>query len=65
MDSEPFVPGQSLVPVSGKVLDAEDYVHLVDASLDGWFTSGRFHTEFQKALAKFVGVRNSVFVNSG
>jgi len=62
---EEFLPGVSAVPVSGKVLDSADYVHLVDASLDGWFTSGRFHTEFQKALAKFVGVRNSVFVNSG
>ncbi|MDA9918066.1 aminotransferase class I/II-fold pyridoxal phosphate-dependent enzyme, partial [Pontimonas sp.] len=60
-----FKPGVSPVPVSGKVLDAADYVALVDASLDGWLTSGRFHTEFQQRLAKFVGVRNSVFVNSG
>ena len=51
--------------MSGKVLDAADYVALVDASLDGWLTSGRFHLEFQKKLARYVGVRNSVFVNSG
>jgi len=63
--SEDFVPGETPVPVSGKVLDAEDYVHLVDASLDGWLTSGRFNKDFERALAKFVGVRNSVFVNSG
>ena len=62
---ENFVPGETPVPVSGKVLDAEDYVHLVDASLDGWFTAGRFHKDFQRALAQFVGVRSSVFVNSG
>ena len=37
-----FVPGETLVPVSGKVLDASDYVALVDASLDGWLTAGRF-----------------------
>ncbi len=62
---EPFVPGTSSVPVSGKVLDSSDFVSLVDASLDGWLTSGRFHKSFEQALAKFVGVRNSVFVNSG
>lgn len=61
----PFVPGESPIPVSGKVLDEADYVSLVDASLDGWLTSGRFHTEFQQRLAKYIGVRNSVFVNSG
>jgi len=60
-----FVPGESAVPVSGKVLDSADYVNLVDASLDGWLTSGRFHAEFQLQLARYVGVRNSVFVNSG
>lgn len=60
-----FVPGESAVPVSGKVLDPSDFVALVNASLDGWLTSGRFHKEFEQQLAKFVGVRNSVFVNSG
>jgi CDP-6-deoxy-D-xylo-4-hexulose-3-dehydrase len=60
-----FIAGETAVPVSGKVLDSEDYAALVDASLDGWLTSGRFHSEFERDLAKFVGVRNSVFVNSG
>jgi len=62
---ERFIPGVSAVPVSGKVLDPTDFVNLVDASLDGWLTSGRFHKSFEQALAQFVGVRNSVFVNSG
>ena len=62
---QPFIPGESGVPVSGKVLDSNDFVNLVDASLDGWFTSGRFHKTFEQNLAKFVGVRNAVFVNSG
>ena len=62
---EPFTAGESPVPVSGKVLDAADFVNLVDASLDGWLTSGRFHKAFEQRLAKFVGVRNAVFVNSG
>jgi len=60
-----FVPGESPVPVSGKVLDGTDIASLVDASLDGWLTAGRFHDDFERALAKYVGVRNALFVNSG
>ncbi len=60
-----FIPGQTPVPVSGKVLDEADYVALVDSSLDGWLTAGRFTEEFERQLAKFVGARSSVFVNSG
>jgi CDP-6-deoxy-D-xylo-4-hexulose-3-dehydrase len=60
-----FIPGVSPVPVSGKVLDAEDYVALVESSLDGWLTAGRFHEQFERALARYVGVRNALFVNSG
>lgn len=61
----PFRPGEDPVPVSGKVLDGEDYAALVEASLDGWLTAGRFHDSFERALAKYVGVRNALFVNSG
>ena len=65
LPSTPFVRGQTPVPVSGKILDADDYVNLVDASLEGWLTAGRFHDEFERRLARYVGVRNAVFVNSG
>ena len=60
-----FVPGQTPIPVSGKVLNAEDYASLVDASLDGWLTAGRFTEQFQRQLARYVGARGAVFVNSG
>ena len=60
-----FVPGESVIPVSGKVLDPSDFVALVDASLDGWLTAGRFHTDFERALAKYIGSRSALFVNSG
>ena len=60
-----FKPGESVVPVSGKVLDSNDFVSLVDSSLDGWLTAGRFTDDFQRALAKYVGARKSLFVNSG
>lgn len=60
-----FIPGKSAVPVSGKVLDASDLVALVDSSLDGWLTAGRFTRDFERELAKFVGARGALFVNSG
>jgi CDP-6-deoxy-D-xylo-4-hexulose-3-dehydrase len=60
-----FVPGETPVPVSGKVLDGDDLAALVDSSLDGWLTAGRFTQEFQRKLARYVGARGSVFVNSG
>ncbi len=60
-----FVPGTTPVPVSGKVLDPDDFAALVDASLDGWLTAGRFHPLFERALARYVGARGAVFVNSG
>ena len=60
-----FEAGIDPVPVSGKVLAADDLVALVDSSLDGWLTAGRFTEEFQRELAKFVGTRSALFVNSG
>ncbi len=60
-----FVAGETPVPASGKVLDPSDIAALVDSSLDGWLTAGRFTEQFQRALARYVGARASVFVNSG
>lgn len=65
LKTKPFVRGESVVPVSGKVLDPADYASLVDASLDGWLTSGRFHHQFEEKLANYVGARSALFVNSG
>src|SRR6202046_4388509 len=60
-----FVPGVSTVPVSGKVISSEDICSVVESALDGWFTTGRFAKEFERKLAKFVGVRSASLVNSG
>ena len=60
-----FVPGQTPVPPSGKTLGSEELKNMVEASLDAWLTSGRFNDEFQKRLAKFIGVRYLITVNSG
>ncbi len=61
----PFVPGSTPVPVSGRVFDAEDIRHLVDASLDFWLTTGRYAERFEAELARFVGVRHAILCNSG
>jgi CDP-6-deoxy-D-xylo-4-hexulose-3-dehydrase len=61
----PFVAGQNPVPPSGRVLDAEAYVALVDAALDGWLTTGRFNDEFEKQIAARIGVARALTVNSG
>src|SRR5580693_9352006 len=60
-----FVPGTSTVPVSGKVIDAADMSAVVDSALDGWFTTGRWAKDFERKLARFVGVRSASLVNSG
>lgn len=60
-----FIAGETPVPVSGKVLDPSDFVSLVDSSLDGWLTAGRFTEDFERKLGKFVGARKTLFVNSG
>lgn len=60
-----FVPGQSQVPVSGKVLGAPEIQHMVDASLDAWLTTGRFNDAFEKRLREFLGVKHALTVTSG
>jgi len=62
---QPFVAGESPVPVSGKVLSGKDLRNLVDAGLDCWLTTGRFAQEFERRFAQFFGVRGCSLVNSG
>lgn len=60
-----FVPGQSHIPVSGKVIDDADIFNVVESALDGWFTTGRFNDKFERSLAKYIGVKSVLTVNSG
>ena len=62
---DPFLPGATMVPPSGKLLDASELKNMVEASLDGWLTTGRFNAEFEKKLAAFIGVKHLITVNSG
>jgi CDP-6-deoxy-D-xylo-4-hexulose-3-dehydrase len=60
-----FIPGKSIVPISGKVFDSEDIRYLLDASLDFWLTEGRYSELFQKEFSKVIGVDYVIPVNSG
>lgn len=63
--AKPFIPGQSPVPVSGRVFDAQELRLLVESGLDFWLTTGRFAHEFEKRFAAFWGLRHAILVNSG
>ncbi|CAA2155057.1 GDP-4-keto-6-deoxy-D-mannose-3-dehydratase / pyridoxamine-phosphate transaminase [Methylobacterium brachiatum] len=60
-----FVPGETYIPPSGKVMDAEDCAHLIDASLDMWLTAGRYADRFERELADVFGRRHSRLTVSG
>jgi CDP-6-deoxy-D-xylo-4-hexulose-3-dehydrase len=60
-----FVPGETPIPVAGRVWDADDMRTLVDSALDMWLTTGRFAAEFERSFARFMGARDAVLVNSG
>ena len=60
-----FLPDETPVPVSGKVIGETELQNMVDASLDGWLTTGRFNELFEQKLADFLGVTQLITVNSG
>jgi CDP-4-dehydro-6-deoxyglucose reductase, E1 len=62
---KPFQAGTSVVPPSGKVLGSGELKNMVDASLDGWLTAGRFNEAFEKRFAEFVGVPYALTTTSG
>jgi CDP-4-dehydro-6-deoxyglucose reductase, E1 len=61
----PFQPGVTVVPPAGKVVGAPEMELMVEASLDAWLTTGRFNDQFEARLAKFIGVKHLITVNSG
>ena len=62
---KPFEAGKTVVPPSGKVIGETELQYMVEASLDGWLTTGRFNDQFEKELAEFIGVKHLITVNSG
>jgi CDP-6-deoxy-D-xylo-4-hexulose-3-dehydrase len=63
--ARPFEPGITPVPVAGKVLDAAELQNMIEAALDGWLTTGRFNDAFEERMARFLGIKHLITVNSG
>jgi CDP-6-deoxy-D-xylo-4-hexulose-3-dehydrase len=61
----PFVPGETNVPVAGKVIGAPELRALVDAALDGWLTEGRHADAFRSRLAEVTARPHVALVGSG
>ena len=60
-----FEPGKNVVPPSGKVIGTKEMQNMVEASLDGWLTTGRFNDAFEKRLSDFLGAKHVLTTNSG
>jgi CDP-6-deoxy-D-xylo-4-hexulose-3-dehydrase len=61
----PFEAGKTVIPPAGKVIGTKEMQLMVEASLDGWLTTGHFNDKFEARLAKFIGVKHLITVNSG
>ena len=53
-----FIPGKTTIPPTGKVIGNLELQNMVEASLDGWLTAGRFNKNFEETLSKFIGICN-------
>jgi CDP-4-dehydro-6-deoxyglucose reductase, E1 len=62
---KPFIPGKTVIPVSGAVISPEDIKTVADALLDGWFTEWVYASKFSRKLAEYVGVKHAILCNSG
>ena len=60
-----FIAGQAPVRYAGRVFDDKELVNLVDSSLDFWLTAGQHAEAFENEFADFLGVNDSILVNSG
>ncbi|MFH1905715.1 MAG: lipopolysaccharide biosynthesis protein RfbH [bacterium] len=65
ISDQKFIPGETQIKYAGRVHDEKEIINLVDASLDFWLTTGRYAKEFEKELAKFLGVKYCLLTNSG
>ena len=62
---ERFIPGKTPVHYAGRVYDEKELINLVDSSLDFWLTAGRYAEKFERGLARFLGIKHCLLVNSG
>src|SRR5471032_876274 len=60
-----FVPGETTVAYAGRVFNEDEVEAAVGSTLDFWLTLGPEGDAFENELAKFLGVKKSILVNSG
>ena len=60
-----FTAGTDVIPPSGKIIGADELKNMVEASLDGWLTAGRFNEAFEQRLGSFLGAKHVLTTNSG
>ena len=60
-----FLPGETTIPVTGKIFGIAELVAAVESSLDFWLTAGPYTEKFESVFASKVGMRNAFMVNSG
>ena len=63
--NKPIIPGESYIPVSGKIIDEEDVLWGIESIMDAWLTAGRFSIKLERELARYFGSRFAFLVNSG
>jgi CDP-4-dehydro-6-deoxyglucose reductase, E1 len=61
----PFIPGKTQIPVTGKVFGEQEIYAATMAAAEFWLTSGHYSQSFEKSIAKLVGMRHALMVNSG
>lgn len=64
-EKKKFIPGETYIPVSGKVFDHEEIDNAIQVAKEGWWTEGRFGKQFEKDFSQCMGVRYVSIVNSG
>ena len=57
-----FIPGKTTIPPTGKIIGNAEITNMVEASLDGWLTAGRFNKHFEEKLSQFIGIKNLITV---
>lgn len=60
-----FYGGDTPIPPSGKLIGVDEYSNMVEASLDGWLTTGRFNDTFETDLSSILDIKNVLTTNSG
>lgn len=63
-ESKPFVPGDS-IRYAGRIYDENELINGVDGILEFWLTAGRFTSELEEELKKYLNVKFTALTNSG